>query len=97
MTAPEATVDGTILSGHKEDAIELPFDPSLRWGCAPERFAPGRKGVAVHARVGTVEFESQVVRRAGRHWLLLPSEAMREAGLRAGDAASIVVRRSTRS
>jgi hypothetical protein len=30
---------GEVLSGHKEDAVEVPFDPAKEWGI-PRR--PGR-------------------------------------------------------
>jgi len=34
---------GTILSGHKENAIEVPFDPAALWGIKPEQLRSGRR------------------------------------------------------
>jgi hypothetical protein len=40
-----------VLSGHKEDAIEVPFDPALEWGISPKSLWRGRRGHLVNASV----------------------------------------------
>ncbi len=81
----------TVRSGHKEDAVEVPFDPTAAFGRAPETFAPGRRGVRVRASVDGVAFDGHVVRRSGRHWLLLPSNAKPAVRKEAGDRVEVVL------
>ena len=77
----------TVLSGHKEDAVLVPFDPAERWGVAPHALRPGRRGHAVDVTIGRTRFASAIVPRSKRHWLLIPASA----GVRAGDVVKVAV------
>jgi hypothetical protein len=33
-----------LLSGHKEDAVEVPFDPATEWGIRAKPLWRGRRG-----------------------------------------------------
>lgn len=88
----EVEVSGPVRSGHKEDALELPFDPSRRWDLRAVTFAPGRRGVPVRVRAeGGVDACRHVVTRAGRHWLLLPPSLERSLACAAGDTVRVRV------
>lgn len=91
----------TLLAGHKEAAVEVPFDPGERWGLAPRALRPGRRGHAVQAVVGGAAFEGAafegaafegaIVARSKRFWLPVPAAVLRAAGLRVGDVAHVSV------
>jgi hypothetical protein len=81
----------TLLSGHKEDALEVPFNPSDEWAISAIQFAPGRRGFAVLARLNEVSFASHVVARSGRFWLLVDLQAARSAGVSAGDSVTVLI------
>lgn len=86
-----AAFQATLMSGHKEDAVEVPFDPSERWSIAPVSLRPGRRGFPVDATLNGVAFESAIVSRSRRFWLLLPASILKAAGLSAGDMATITI------
>jgi hypothetical protein len=52
-----------LLSGHQEDAVEVPFDPTTVWGAAPVPLWRGRKGYRVLATLNGVSFAGFIVRR----------------------------------
>jgi len=80
-----------VLEGHKGLAFELPFDPKERWGLSEESLWPGRRGYRVKGSIGKKRFESAVVPRSRRFWVLV-TDAMRKAGrLRAGSEVAVVV------
>ena len=72
----ERTFEGPVQAGHKENAVEVPFEPASSWNGEVGSFAPGRRGLAVSYRVGDRLFTSHVVRRSGKHWLLLLPAAL---------------------
>lgn len=84
--------EGLVLPGHKEDAVEVPFDPAQRWSVKQVRIGPGRRGYPVEARIGGHSFRSHVVVRSGRHWLLLPRSAEQGAGVCAGSRIEVLLR-----
>lgn len=72
---------GTVLAGHKGLAVEVPFEPNT-----PARpLWPGRKGHPARGTVNGMKFESAVVPRVRRYWLLLDDEL----GLREGDEVNV--------
>jgi hypothetical protein len=80
-----------ILSGHKEAAVEVPFDPSAKWAAAPVSIRLGRRGFPVQARVGTTAFASFIVRRSRRFFLLLGDEPLSQVGASPGDTITVSV------
>ena len=85
-TQPEATrVSGIVREGHKGAAIEVPFDPAERWGTRAVPLRPGRRGHRVVATIGNATFETAVVARSRRHFVLVDDETCAAAGIASGD------------
>ena len=75
---------GELLSGHKQDALEVPFDPAAEWKIQPQPLWRGRRGFKVNASIKGVTFDSSVVPRQKRFFLLIDPEVMESAGLVVG-------------
>ena len=88
---PTERFEAVVLAGHKGLAFELPFSPSERWGAAQERLRPGRRGWRVKGSVNEVPFESVVVPRSKRFWVLVSDEMRRACRLRAGSSVKVSV------
>jgi hypothetical protein len=85
------TFNGTILAGHKDDAIEVPFDPSQALGVKLTAIKPGRRGFPVRVMINSVGFDSHVVARSKTFWLLLPMAIERQIGVNEGDQVSVTI------
>ena len=70
-----------VISGHKESAVEVPFDPAKEWGLRPKPLWRGRRGHAVNARVNGFAFASAIVPRQKKFYLLIDAEAKKSAGI----------------
>ena len=70
-----------VLSGHKEDAVEVPFDPAREWGIPPKLLWRGRRGHFVNATVNGFSFESSIVPRQKKFYLLVDAEARKAVGV----------------
>jgi hypothetical protein len=79
----------TILEGHKDAAIELPFDPSEKWGVPPSQIRKGRNGHRVRGTLNGADFESFIVPRMKRFWLEIPDELLEQATVTVGDRVSV--------
>lgn len=73
-----------LLSGHKQEALEVPFDPAAEWNIQPQPLWRGRRGFRVKARVKGIAFDSSIVPRQRKFFLLIDSEVVKSAGLVAG-------------
>ena len=80
---------GVVLAGHKERAIEVPFDPGARWNLKTLAIRPGRHGYAVRAQINEMSFDSFVVTRSKKFWLLLPAEV--ESRIAIGDEVAVTL------
>jgi hypothetical protein len=80
-----------VLSGHKEDAVEVPFDPAKEWGIPPKPLWRGRRGHSVNATVNGFSFESSIVPRQKRFYLLIDAEAEKAAGVSKGVVVQVAV------
>jgi hypothetical protein len=49
---------GELLSGHKQDAVEVPFDPAREWKLQSQRLRRGRWGFPIKATINGRAFES---------------------------------------
>ncbi len=85
------TFSGTILAGHKDDALEVPFDPAQALGAKLVTIKPGRRGFPVRAMISSVGFDSHIVARSKKFWLLLPMVIERQIGASEGDQVSVTV------
>lgn len=83
---------GELLAGHKEHAVEVPFDPAAEWGVQPKPLWRGRRGHAVKATVNGFSFESSIVPRQKKFYLLIDAEAAKAAGVSSGGIVEVVVK-----
>jgi hypothetical protein len=82
---------GQVLSGHKEHAGEVPFDPAQEWGLPPKPLWRGRRGHLVNATVNGFSFESSIVPRQKTFYLLIDAEAAKAAGVSDGAKVEVVL------
>ena len=85
------TFASELRSGHKGAAVQVPFDPGARWSISAQALRRGRRGFPVHASCNGIAFESVIVSRSGKFWLLVPAEITAAANVALGDAASVGV------
>lgn len=87
----QRSFEAVLMSGHKQDAVELPFDPALEWNSRAVAIQPGRRGHRVAGRLNDVAFESWVVARSKRHFVLIEDEVRRRAGVAVGERVRVVL------
>ncbi len=80
-----------VVTGHKEDAVEIPFDPGERWPLPEVTLGPRRKARGVWAVIGSHAFDGHVVTRSRRWWLLLPAALEMELGIAPGDQVTVAI------
>ena len=80
-----------VLSGHKENAVEVPFDPAKEWGIPPKPLWRGRRGHFVNATVNGFSFEGSIVPRQKKFYLLIDAEAGKAVGVSEGLLALVEV------
>ena len=85
------TFSGTIQAGHKDDAIEVPFDPTQTLGAKLVAIKPGRRGFPVRAMINSIGFDSHIVTRSKTFWLVLPMAIERKIGVSEGDEVSVTL------
>jgi hypothetical protein len=80
-----------LLSGHKESAVEVPFDPAREWDIEPQPLWRGRRGHQVLAKINRVSFESAIVPRQKKFYLLIDAETAKSAGISLGGLVEVSV------
>lgn len=80
-----------MLSGHKEDAVEVPFDPAKEWNIPAKPLWRGRRGHLVNATVNGFSFESSIVPRQKKFYLLIDAKAAKAVGGSDGGILEVVV------
>lgn len=80
-----------VLSGHKENALEVPFNPGETWSLKPSHLWRGRNGYPVIAKLKCVSFESHIVGRQKRFYMLVDKDMMKAADLSAGDIVTATI------
>ena len=80
-----------VLSGHKDDAVEVPFDPVKEWGIAPKPLWRGRRGHFVNATVNGFSFESSIVPRQKKFYMLIDADAKKAARISEGAIVRVAV------
>lgn len=81
-----------ILTGHTDDAVEVPFDPSAVWGQPARPVWRGRRGHPVSGTLNGFHFaESFIVPRARKFFLIIDKDMEREAGVGAGEVVRISI------
>ena len=81
-----------LLSGHKDQAVEVPFDPEQEWGLQPKPLWRGRRGHLVCATVNGVSFESSIVPRQKKFYLIIDAEAQGIAKVAEGAVVQVTVK-----
>ena len=81
-----------LLSGHKEAAFEVPFNPEERWDVRSVPIRKGRRGVRVTGTINSIPFESAIVARSRRFFVLVDHEVRERAGVNIGDAARLTIK-----
>jgi len=85
------TFEGELLSGHKQDALEVPFDPVQEWNVPPQPLWHGRRGFRVKAQVKGVAFDSTIVPRQKKFYLLIDPEVVKPTGIVVGSRIRVIV------
>jgi hypothetical protein len=79
-----------ILTGHKDNAVEVPFDPSEVWGLPAQPIWRGRRGHAVSGTLNGFRFdEGFIVPRAKKFFLIIDKEMSSAAGVSVGEVVRI--------
>jgi hypothetical protein len=84
-------IKAVLQEGHKEAAVEVPFDPGTRWSLPSTRLLPGRHGHRVQGRLNGVQFESVVLPRGPGFYLIIGEELRSEAQVTIGDVVEITL------
>ena len=87
--------NGVLLSGHKQAAIELPFDPAECWQILAVQLWPGRRGYPVTGTLNGTSFESSVVSRSRRNYVLIEDELRQRTGVAIGDSVALTLQPQT--
>jgi hypothetical protein len=80
-----------ILSGHKEAAAEVPFNPVVKWHIPAGQLWHGRRGYKVKGTLKGTAFESVIVPRARSFFLLIESDLLTSAKAAIGETVEIAV------
>ncbi|MCE9595139.1 MAG: DUF1905 domain-containing protein [Planctomycetes bacterium] len=81
-----------VLDGHKGCAVQVPFDPAEAWGELPTEVVYQRvRGVPVRGKLEGEAFDSWIILRWKKHFLLLDNTMLRSSTLAPGELASIEV------
>src|SRR6185295_19909202 len=92
LTMKKKRFKAELLSGHKEMmAVEVPFDPAEEWQIDPQPLWRGRRGHSVDAVIKRVSFESAIVPRQKKCYLLVDRESQSSAGVSEGDLVTVTV------
>ena len=86
-----ARFQSELRDGHKGSAVQVPFDPRVRFAIPAQPLWPGRRGFPVHATLNGLAFDSAIVSRSRLFWLLVPVEISSGAGLAAGASCAVTV------
>lgn len=81
-----------VQGGHKENAVEVPFDPAAEWNLPARPIWRGRRGHVVRGTVNGFAFaEGFIVPRQKRFFLMIDRDLQQLAGVSAGDSVTVAV------
>lgn len=81
----------SLLDGHQGAAIEVPFDPATHWAIPTTQLRRGRRGHHVKGSLNGVGFESVVVARARKFFVLVDEGTQKAAKVRIGDTVKVTL------
>lgn len=73
---------------------KVPFDPADAWGTPPAPLWRGRRGHRVRGRLNGFAFESAIVPRSRRFWLIVDATTLKGAGAEIGKTVGVQVQPS---
>lgn len=85
------TFKSELLAGHKDAAVEVPFDPAQVWNTKAKSLWKGRRGYEVKAEVNGVRFESCIVPRQKRFFMVVDKDALKKTGAIIGETVKVAV------
>lgn len=83
--------EGELLAGHQQNAIEVPFNPAAEWGVPAAGLWNGRKGHFAAVIINRVSFESVIVPRMKKFFLLVPDDICISAKIQVGRMVSVTI------
>jgi hypothetical protein len=86
-----ARFQGTLLDGHTGAAVEVPFNPTARWSIPARQLRRGRRGHHVRGTLNGTIFDSAVVPRSRKFYLLIDESLMQSAGVDVGETVDVVL------
>jgi hypothetical protein len=89
------TFKAELLPGHKDSAVEVPFDPLQLWQVETKPLWKGRRGVEVEATLNGFQFASCIVPRQKRYYMLVDKDVIAATGVAPGDLVTASVRLSS--
>lgn len=69
----------------------MPFDPAKKWNIATESIRPGRRGYRVHGVFAGAPFQSFIVARSKRFWVLVEEKYLKISRVSVGDTVTIAI------
>jgi hypothetical protein len=85
------TFKAGLMSGHKDHAVEVPFNPTEVWGIAPVPLWRGRRGHNVKGKLNGHLFESCIVPRQKKFYLIIDKDIERATGVVDGELVSVTL------
>ncbi len=82
---------GILFGGHKEDAVEVPFDPARKWEIPSQKLREGRNGHFVKGTINGIQFESAIVPRMRKSFLLIDNDVKAAAKSATGDTVKVAI------
>ena len=80
-----------LLSGHKGNAVEVPFHRAQQWDIEPQPLWRGRRGRQVLAKINRVSFKSAIVPRQKKFFLLIDAETAKSAEISSAGLVEVSV------
>ncbi len=93
MSVRARRFETVIVSGHKGEAVIVPFDPAEVWDLPQADVPrPWKRGWLVRGSIAGQDFEGWIGLRWGRFFILVDADLQERAGVRAGDTVEVKVR-----
>ena len=83
--------ESVSLVGHQEDAVEVPFDPAREWDSPKQKLWNGRNGHFVKGIVNGIHFESAIVPRMKKFFLLIDEDVKAAANIKVGETLKFMI------
>ena len=85
------TFKSALMSGHKDNALEVPFNPTEVWRIEPAPLWRGRRGHNVKGKLNGHPFESSIVPRQKKFFLIIDKGIERATGVVDGEIVAVTL------